>query len=490
MKKIIASFAFLLLLTIHVNAQKALPILNMESGDRTVEQGNCYAFGSVSYSNLEFRINGFWSGRTNQLTNPAITACWIKTPWILPTSGNITLSARLENNSGTSRGIVITYIPYDANAVSATKEGAGTSFYTYNFPVPLEIGIKNISVPMPAAIANSNVPHKILISFVGVGGNSRAFTDDIFVPGTYYSDPSNACLPMTNKSDKDNDGVEDAADAYPEDAERAFNTDLVNEATLMFEDLWPNTGDYDFNDLVTKYSAVAVTNANDKVVEVLLNVELRAIGASFNNGLAFQFDDLDPKLITGVKGNLVEKVEWLKLNDNGTEANQKYANVTVFGEALKLLPSPGGSGVNVNPANGYVEPQTVKVSISFNADKENGVSVKELKLNPYIIVNQDRGVEVHLANYQPSSLASEKFFGTGKDKTSLEKGNYYKTENNLPFAIQLDKSVPHMQEKIDILEGYPKFADWAKSGGKEFQDWYSNPEYRNEKVLFFMKGDK
>lgn len=490
MKKIIASFAILASLASSAFAQKALPILDMESGDRGVEQGNCYAFGSISYSNLASRINGSWSGRTNQLTSTLLSACWIKTPWVLPTSGNITLSARLENATGTSRGVVISYIPYDANAASASKEGAGVSFYTYNFPTPLETGIKNLSVPMPAAIANTNNPYKILISFIGVGGNGRAFTDDVFVPGTYFADPLNGCLPVTTSSDKDKDGVEDAQDAYPEDSERAFNTSLVSEATLMFEDLWPSTGDYDFNDLVAKYNAVAVTNANNQVVEVLLDVDLRAIGASFNNSLFFQFDDLDTEKIIEVKGNDLGKVDWLKLNKNGTEANQKSANVPVFTEALKLMPSPGGSGVNVDPKNGYVDPVSVKMVITFDPSKEKGVDIKELKLNPYIIVNQNRDVEVHLPDRMPSSLASEKLFGSGKDKTSNEKGIYYKTENNLPFAIQLDKSVPHMQEKIDILEGYTRFAEWAKSGGKEYQDWYSNPEYRNEKVLFFIKGDK
>jgi hypothetical protein len=63
---------------------KAQVTLNFESGNRAIEQGNCWTFGATSYSNLEFRIAGSWSGRSNQLTNSAISACWIKTPWMLP----------------------------------------------------------------------------------------------------------------------------------------------------------------------------------------------------------------------------------------------------------------------------------------------------------------------------------------------------------------------------------------------------------------------
>jgi hypothetical protein len=75
MKKLLFSSILTVLVIFTSKAQTALPILNMESGNRSLEQANCWAFGSVSYSNLEFRIAGFWSGRTNQLTNSAITAC-------------------------------------------------------------------------------------------------------------------------------------------------------------------------------------------------------------------------------------------------------------------------------------------------------------------------------------------------------------------------------------------------------------------------------
>lgn len=487
MKKIITSLAIFSGLLANLKAQTALPILNMESGNRNTEQANCWSFNNVAYSNLEFRIAGFWSGRTPQLTNSSITNAYIKSPWVAIGSGNITLKTRLENASGTTRAVVFSYIPYDAGSSNANKEGTSTIFYTYNFAAPFDIWIKNLSVPIPSAIANSSKPYKIMISFIGTGGSSRAFVDDVLIPCNYNSNPANSCLPLVTISDSDKDGVEDQLDAYPEDSERAYNTHLVQEATLMFEDLWPNTGDYDFNDLVAKYNAVAVTNASNAVVEVLLDVQLRAIGASFNNGLAFQFDKLDPSKIKSVKGNDIEKTKWVSLSENGTEAEQKYANIIVFAESQKVLQSSGGSGVNVIQENPYVKPQTIKVIITFDPSKENSISTKELMLNPYIIVNQERGVEVHLADHMPSSKASEKLFGTGKDRTSLEKENYYKTENNLPFAIQLEKEAPHMLEKNDLLLGYPKFADWIKSDGKEYTDWYSNSEYRNAKYLYNMK---
>ncbi|MDZ4668512.1 MAG: LruC domain-containing protein [bacterium] len=493
MKKAILALVLLTSLTAFTNAQTILPLLSAESGNRSVEQANCWGFGSISYTNIAAQlITGTTSMRSNSPTNLDPNACWIKTPWIKPTTGNITLKIKFESTSAaTTRRIILSYSPYDASA-GVYKEGTYVRFDSIQYEPSLPTSAQSLTFALPAAIINSTTPYKIRISFVGTGGITRYNIDDVMIPAIYWSDPSNSCLPIPSIVDKDKDGVADADDAYPEDEERAYNTDLVKEATLMFEDLWPNTGDYDFNDLVTKYNAVAVTNADNNVVEVLLNVELRAIGASFNNGFLMQFDNLDAKRITGVKGNNMSKTEWANFSDNGTENDQKYANILIFSEAFKVLPSPGGSGVNVNPEAQYVNPETLKIVISFDTNKDNTTGLKELALNPYIIVNQNREIEVHLADYMPSSKATLKLFGTANDNSNLEKGRTYRTSSNLPFALQIEKTAPHMVEKQDILKGYLKFAEWAKSNGELYRDWYSNTEkgYREEKLLYFIKGDK
>jgi LruC domain-containing protein len=490
MKKVLLSIVAGLFITANALAQTALPVMDFESGDRAIEIANCWSFGSISFISANV-ISGNWSGQSGQATNISATNMWIKSPWVKLKSGNITLKCKLSATNGTVRKVHIAYLPYDAVNGNAIKEGTRVEFNNYTFAT-INQTINNISFPIPAAIENSSVPYKIMVSFAGSGGNSRFIVDELDIPSTYFADPSNNCLPQASIVDADSDGVADADDAYPNDATRAYNTDLVNEATLMFEDLWPSAGDYDFNDLVTKYNAIAVTNADNNVVEVLLNAELRAVGASFNNGFLMQFDNLDPKRITKVEGNILTKTKWLDFSENGTENDQKYANVLIFSEAKVALPNPGGSGVNVNPDAPYVNPETIKMVISFDVNKGNTTTVKELALNPYIIVNQVREVEVHLADYMPTSKASEKLFGTGGDVTNIEKGKTYRTANNLPFAIQIDKTAPHMIEKQDILKGYLNFAEWAKSNGELYKDWYSNTdkEYRNDKLLYYMKGDK
>jgi LruC domain-containing protein len=40
------------------------------------------------------------------------------------------------------------------------------------------------------------------------------------------------------------------------------------------------------------------------------------------------------------------------------------------------------------------------------------------------------------------------------------------------------------KEKVPIIDGYTKFADWAQSGGTTFKDWYKDQAgYRNSANL-------
>ena len=57
---------------------------------------------------------------------------------------------------------------------------------------------------------------------------------------------------MLNASafDPDSDGVQTTADAFPDDAQRAFvvRTPAIGWDTIAYEDSYPAVGDYDFND--------------------------------------------------------------------------------------------------------------------------------------------------------------------------------------------------------------------------------------------------
>jgi LruC domain-containing protein len=77
-------------------------------------------------------------------------------------------------------------------------------------------------------------------------------------------------------------------------------------------------------------------------------------------------------------------------------------------------------------------------------------------------------------------------FGTFDDNS--KEGNYYKTKNNLPWALNIPAEIPYSSEKTDFIKSYVYFADWALSNGEKYQDWYENNEkYRNNDALYIVK---
>jgi LruC domain-containing protein len=485
MKKVLLSIVAGLFITANALAQTALPVMNCESGDRAIEIANCWSFGSISFISANV-ISGNWSGQSGQATNISATNMWIKSPWVKLKSGNITLKCKLSAANGTVRKVHIAYLPYDAVNGNAIKEGTRVEFNNYTFAT-INQTINNISFPIPAAIENSSVPYKIMVSFAGSGGNSRFIVDELDIPSTYFADPSNNCLPQASIVDADSDGVADADDAYPNDATRAYNNLYPSPSfgTLMFEDLWPATGDYDFNDLVVDYRYNLVTNAANKVVEMKGTFVTRAVGASFRNGFAFQLNNLSPDKITAVTGAKYHGAPWISNASNGTENEQTFANVIVFDDAQKVLPSPGGSGTNIMPANPKVAPDTTFINITFTAVSGQMIGLSDVVFNPYIIINQIRGKELHLPNNVPSGKVDASFFGQNQDNSIPAQGKYYKTSNNLPWALNINTSIPYAHSTNDFVTAYLKFAEWAQSNGTLYTDWYiNNSGYRDASKLF------
>ncbi len=290
-----------------------------------------------------------------------------------------------------------------------------------------------------------------------------------------------------NSPDKDGDGIPDAEDAYPNDPARAFNnySPVTGFGSLAFEDLWPGIGDYNFNDLVIDYRFKIITNANNMVTEVEATFVIRAIGAGLQNGFGFQLPGNTVAAADVEAAGYKLKENFIHLNPNGTEAGQDKITVMVFDNVCKIMPSPGGFGVNTVPGNTYVKPDTTVVSLIF---KPNTYSISDVgidQFNPFMIVNFDRGKEIHLPDNPPTSLVNTAYFKTGDDDSDPASGRYYKTKSNLPWAIRISSSFDYTVESAEITSAYLKFAAWAQSAGVQYPDWYlANSGYRNESNIY------
>ncbi len=274
--------------------------------------------------------------------------------------------------------------------------------------------------------------------------------------------------------DQDGDGVADNQDDYPSDPARAFAnfSPAAGYGSLAFEDLWPGRGDYDFNDLVTDYQFTLVTNSANKVTEVTGTFVVRAIGAGFSNGFGFQLPGTI--LLSSdiqVDGTILNE-NYIQLNANGTEAGQEKITVILFDNINAIMPPASGFGVNVIPGEPYTEPDTLQISLIFTPGKYSISDLQIDQFNPFLIVNKERGKEVHLPDYPPTSLVDATYFGTAQDNSDPENGRTYKTSENLPWALKIASSYAYTIESSQITSAHLRFGDWAESSGSLYPDWY------------------
>lgn len=126
----------------------------------------------------------------------------------------------------------------------------------------------------------------------------------------------------------------------------------------------------------------------------------------------------------------------------------------------------------------------VRTNIAF-ATPQTPSALGVAPFNPFMISNLRRGYEVLLPGSMPTDKADVSIFGTYHDNTSSATNKYYKTKNNLPFALHIPASFDYPIEKQSVHNGHSKFTTWAQSGGALYSDWYQNkPSYRNSSNLF------
>lgn len=318
------------------------------------------------------------------------------------------------------------------------------------------------------------------------GGSDEDFNDAIFYSTVFPFSAAKVdkIKEIDKPQDTDGDGVSDLLDEYPNDSDKAFNNyypSKNNVGTLAYEDLWPNRGDYDFNDLVVNYNFNQISNASNKVVEVNAAITVSAIGASAKNAFSLQFNTA-PNNVKSVTGqNLFENL--FLLNANRTEQNQSKAVVPIFDNSFKVL-NYNGSIVNTIVGGLYVTPKTINVKIEFVTP----ISLSTFgtaPYNPFVVVGGNRGKEIHLAASEPTDLADKSIFGTEDDNTNLALQKYYMSNKYLPWAINIPVKFAYPAEKQDITKAYLLFNRWATSRGLNYKDWYlDKPGYRDLTKLF------
>lgn len=271
---------------------------------------------------------------------------------------------------------------------------------------------------------------------------------------------------VVDLTDTDNDGIIDTDDEFPDDPDKAFEVFTPSKygwGTIAFEDLWPSTGDYDFNDLAVNYKAIAVLNSQNLAVQLDFIYTVKSNGAGFNNGFGLELEGLLPSKVESVSGTNLQH-NYVTVSANGTESGQTNAVVVLFDNAEFML------GKETTLSIVFTEPITTQ---------ELGVA----PFNPFMIVDEIRAKEIHLPYRATTSLGSNDFNveegGINRDSN----GDYVSTEG-LPWAISIIHDFKVPKEKVPVNEAYNFFNQWASSGGSSYPDWYKDSTgYRNSNKI-------
>lgn len=409
--------------------------------------------------------------------------------YALIVKGNFNMNGTIEN-----KGYISVGAEFRAN--SGSLHAGSLSMISVNNFVMNNIAIHSsgegsiIKVKANGTLNSGSASGKIDFKILGKLTKNVNFPGNVYFGNSDIYIPSGGCNPegygQPQVIDTDKDGVADLLDEFPTDANRAYSSKepYIGYKVNTFEDLWPSTGDYDFNDVVIKTKTIYYYNAKNELVNSESEMVLSAMGGSLVKGLSLQYLNLS---IEGLKSTYTQMdiKKYIK-NVVATKGNispvvdEKSTNSIRITDNLFEIQSSRYS----NTGFGFdATPDTFKWTVNYNS----GFAIKgktNMLLDFFLtgLNNEKQSYEIHVADRPATAGADTKLFGTFEDNTVAAENRWYKSAENHPWAIELypgTGNFSHPYERNSILLAYPSFAKWASSGGVEATDWYlfPNKEY-------------
>lgn len=361
---------------------------------------------------------------------------------------------------------------------------AANGFWYYSgvkdFKVPYYYSLKDLNPESDEVLRQHNVllyDEEVQEVIIGFEDLPRTWGDNDFNDAVFSvkSSPASAIdssnlnvVPDANDSDAD--GVVDVDDEFPNNYKRAFSSyypSSDSSVTLAFEDNWPRKGDYDLNDLVVSEQLRVAYDAHNEITGFTISGEIQARGASKHNGFALRLlnlsaDILDSATLT-IDGESYEKEAELGQSDLVIILWQDTHTFTSTGE--------GNSCHHFNTVKTCTEfdPVPFELDVDFS---ESPLSLSHSQLDYFLFRTNFRGREIHFADYPPTDLFDVTQFGKFDDTSNESLGRYFRSENNLPWAIQVPDQWRYPREYIDIIWAYPEYETWVESSGEQSADWY------------------
>lgn len=267
--------------------------------------------------------------------------------------------------------------------------------------------------------------------------------------------------------DGDQDGVPDAADAFPCDATRAAVAFAPAEGvygTLMFEDHWPQAGDLDFNDVVLAYHAAYALDGAGRTVALRLTLFPRAIGGTFASGLGLQLPVATEAVrsVTRTVGTASQALQ--------PSAVDTQLTVRVTDNLRELFGGANGA-INSRTDVARLAGQAVTIDVDFSSPVTLDASAAPHDL--YIFRTDDPSHEIHQPAYSGTASMNAALFATADDASSP--GRSFVDAAGLPFALRMPDLAAHPAEFVAISDLFPSITTFAASGGVQAADFYTGP---------------
>lgn len=267
--------------------------------------------------------------------------------------------------------------------------------------------------------------------------------------------------------DKDADGIPDAFDQFP--CKSAANSVVSVPAAgvyslLMFEDLWPFQGDFDFNDVVLNYNVQLYTTSSNQVAKVRATFFVRAHGATNNSGIGW-------RLPVGLSGATVRRTI-----GNGTPvvltpvAGEDELTVRVVDNVRAQVFNNAQGLINTVEGNPTRAGFPVTVDVEFATPVT--ISSADAPFDVFIFKSEKFGHQVHMPQFGGTDTVDSALFGTGNDTSNALRK--YVDGNGVPFALHVPADTVHPIENTRIESVFPRILDFGASGGASFPNFFAN----------------
>lgn len=252
------------------------------------------------------------------------------------------------------------------------------------------------------------------------------------------------------------------------------------KGTYLFEDLWPQKGDYDMNDACVEYIQGTYKDKWNDTYGETFSFKPRQNFATKKNGIAFRLiggdrDEVDSKgnkTKKRISGYHIPAEVKLYLGNKDITEQLEYDEENLI---FYVIPD-----TKKNPGLTY----TVEfLHIPDGSPQYYERNYKDYKSQIDVFLYRkegDKNWEVHTKGMEPTPKMNFDYFGKGDDLSKPSEGIYYVRAGNYPYALFLNgQQIDKMSILFDIKnEGftldmmYPKYTKWVETEGKETPNWY------------------